>query len=200
MGDDQTPMFPGRSHGGTGHSPEATPAAPMSEDEAITHLVPGDDKTAAERRDRVIADLRGHASAMRANLIEYRNMGDTDLAAACEHSIIMHEEAADLLAVVPVSERPDQRLLDAIKKLHAPEGQEAEVWWGDGAHDQRFPDCPGGDDCEGHVCTITVCSECGYTHDGETPIFRQWPCPTLRAVEAVLPDTQADSEPEATDG
>ena len=39
-------------------------------------------------------DLLAHAAAMKDNLAEYQRLGDTDLAAACEHSIAMHELAA----------------------------------------------------------------------------------------------------------
>lgn len=33
---------------------------------------------------------------------------------------------------------------------------------------------------------VIVCDECGYDNDGEYPLFRRYPCPTLRAVHAVL--------------
>lgn len=110
--------------------------------------------------------------------------------------------AAAGFAVVPQADvDATARLRARIEQLHAPEDQEAEVWWGDADHDQRFPDCPSEDDCEGHVCTITVCSQCGYAHDGEAPIFRQWPCPTVRAaaVGSGTPAPQVLFAPEIDD-
>lgn len=98
---------------------------------------------------------------------------------------LMLEEFGDVVAERDALAARVEQLEAAIRERHTAEQQEAEVWWGDADHDERFPECPSGDDCEGHVCTITVCSECGYTHDGETPIFRQWPCPTVAALEAV---------------
>lgn len=71
--------------------------------------------------------------------------------------------------------------IDRVRALHQPTEEEAELWWEQDGHDERFPDCPG-QDCEGHMFTIRVCNECGYEHDGETPIYRGWPCPTVAAL------------------
>lgn len=75
-----------------------------------------------------------------------------------------------------------EHLAAVIKALHRPMDEEVELWV-DGEdpdeHDHRFPECQ---DCEGHTYTIQVCQECGYTHNGETPAYRPWPCPTLRAA------------------
>jgi len=113
---------------------------------------------------------------------------DADVSAgAVARTVAMSHIAAERDAERAARERAEaeaRQLREAIGDRHTPEEQQAEVWWGDADHDQRFPHCPSGDDCEGHVTTITVCSECGYTHDGETPIFRQWPCPTLAAAVA----------------
>lgn len=88
-------------------------------------------------------------------------------------------------------------LVTTIEKIHQPVDEEAEFWAesgrDDGAeHDRRFPDCPGGDRCEGHTATIHVCTECGYEHDGETPIYRAWPCPTIRAITRLVTSAQPE--------
>ena len=73
----------------------------------------------------------------------------------------------------------------AISALHTPVEEESEVWADndttEALHDERFPDCDP-TACDGHSITILVCSECGYTHDGEMPVFRVWPCATMRAL------------------
>lgn len=73
-------------------------------------------------------------------------------------------------------------LVAVVAALHRPMDEEVEVW-ADGEdpdeHDRRFPECQ---DCEGHTYTMQVCQECGYTHNGETPAYRPWPCATLRAA------------------
>lgn len=70
-----------------------------------------------------------------------------------------------------------------LREIHAPTEEEVELW-GDGdhqaEHDRRFPLCR---DCDGHTYTIQVCTECGYEHNGEYPIFRPWPCPTIKALD-----------------
>lgn len=121
-----------------------------------------------------------------------------------DDAVLTRARTAMERAAVAVRERDTlaarvEQLEAAIRERHTAEQQEAEVWWGDADHDERFPECPSGDDCEGHVCTITVCSECGYTHDGETPIFRQWPCPTVAALEAV-PVPEPRPKPSFDDG
>jgi hypothetical protein len=71
----------------------------------------------------------------------------------------------------------------AVLDIHQPVDEEVEIWdEEDLDHDVRFPACPGGADCNGHLVTIQVCSECGYDHDGEQPTFRAWPCPTVRRL------------------
>jgi hypothetical protein len=80
--------------------------------------------------------------------------------------------------------------VEAIVALHQPQDQEVESWADDEHpedHDARFPECPGiegdrADRCEGHSYTMQVCRECGHTHDGDYPAYREWPCPTLLAL------------------
>jgi hypothetical protein len=76
------------------------------------------------------------------------------------------------------------RALDRIRKIHTPYSQEVEVWVdgpGEELHAERFPHCDAAE-CEGHDVPMLVCNECGHTHDGETPLYRAWPCPTIRAL------------------
>lgn len=83
-----------------------------------------------------------------------------------------------------------QEAVQAIVALHQPMDEEVESWADDEhpeEHDRRFPECPGCDSndgrgCEGHTFTTQVCDECGYTHDGDYPRYRPWPCPTLLAL------------------
>lgn len=87
-------------------------------------------------------------------------------------------------------------VLKTIAEIHRPTDEEIEFWAEGGPddgeeHDQRYLDCPGGDRCEGHTATIKVCRECGYEHDGESPTFRRWPCPTIRALQHVVNDGYA---------
>ena len=95
------------------------------------------------------------------------------------------DDDRDDLRAAAVGLRRLAQLDTAIGELHTPVEEEAEVWadfnTSGQLHAERFPDCSPAS-CEGHVVEMLVCSECGYTHDGETPIFRQWPCPTLAAV------------------
>jgi len=84
--------------------------------------------------------------------------------------------------------RPALEALRGIVALHSPQYQEVEVWIdgpGEEIHEARWPDCH---ECQGHMVAMRVCTECGYEHDGESPVFRPWPCPTLEALQAVLPD------------
>jgi hypothetical protein len=79
-------------------------------------------------------------------------------------------------------ERIAEVLRERISEIHQPVTEEAEIWAdGVGAdrHAELFPDCI---DCEGHTIAMEVCSECGYSHDGEQPLYRAWPCPTIRAA------------------
>lgn len=80
-------------------------------------------------------------------------------------------------------------LAKAVLALHRPVDEEAE-FWADGdedAHDARFPLCARQPErCEGHTATIQVCSECGYAHDGEIPVYRTWPCPTALLMKELL--------------
>ena len=77
------------------------------------------------------------------------------------------------------------RQLDRIRDLHHPVDEEAEIWSHHDGHDDMFPECAVDDDCDGHTTTIQVCNECGYGHDGETPLYRAWPCPTRRLADAL---------------
>jgi hypothetical protein len=83
--------------------------------------------------------------------------------------------------------------VERVRAIHQPVDEEAEVWAdgpGEDLHDQFVcSDDPSA--CLGHLTTIKVCRECGYEHDGEQPIFRGWPCPTIKALGAdteVTPD------------
>lgn len=70
------------------------------------------------------------------------------------------------------------------RAIHTPVTEEAEVWIdgpGEDTHREQFPDCT---DCEGHTIEMRVCSECGYDHDGDTALYRSWPCPTFVALDA----------------
>jgi len=73
--------------------------------------------------------------------------------------------------------------LERIAELHVPEDEEAEFWYGDDGHDERFPDCTSEAGCDGHIVTVQVCAECGYEHDGDRATFRAWPCPTRRLCD-----------------
>lgn len=109
---------------------------------------------------------------------------------------------AALAALAPPAGPTDTELLALVAislfELHRPDTEEAEVWAdGPGAHthDEMYPDCPGvlhDERCAGHTATIQVCQECGYEHDGETPIYRLWPCPT---VELAIAAAQATGVP-----
>lgn len=83
------------------------------------------------------------------------------------------------------------RQLDRIRDRHHPVDEEAEIWSHHDGHDDMFPDCTVEDDCDGHTTTIQVCNECGYGHDGETPLYRAWPCPTRRLADALEADDGA---------
>jgi hypothetical protein len=71
-------------------------------------------------------------------------------------------------------------------ELHKPIEEEVEVWAdgpGEDLHDQFLcSDDPAA--CLGHLTTILVCQECGYEHDGDSAIFRPWPCPTVKALRS----------------
>jgi hypothetical protein len=82
----------------------------------------------------------------------------------------------------------DHRIERRLREIHDPEEVEAEVWLdgpGERVHAELFPDCT---DCDGHECVIQVSLECGYTHDGEYPLYRPWPCPTVRALGGETPE------------
>ena len=91
----------------------------------------------------------------------------------------MRERSRDLRAAAA-----RLRKLDLLRVIHVPYDEEVEVWPHHDGHDELFPDCTVEDDCEGHLTTIQVCRECGHDHDGESPVFRLWPCPTIRLLEA----------------
>lgn len=83
-----------------------------------------------------------------------------------------------------------KQLIERLQEIHQPEENEAEFFaWADdgGEHDRRFPDCSGDRfSCEGHAAPVTTCRECGHDYDGEYPVFRLWPCPTIKAVGELL--------------
>lgn len=81
------------------------------------------------------------------------------------------------------------RLAEALREVqerHQPVTEEAECFTDDAGHDEFWPECGGGMDCAGHSRDVQVCSECGYCHDGDSPKYRTWPCPTYRTVCAAL--------------
>ena len=105
------------------------------------------------------------------------------------------EEARDLYDAAALL-REYVALTERLRELHKPYDEEAEVWDDDDRHNERFPDCPGYPDCDGHLVTVQVCSECGHSHDGEQPIYRAWPCPTIAAFADPDPDTTPATCPE----
>lgn len=77
-------------------------------------------------------------------------------------------------------------LRDRLMAIHHPVKEEVERYHRDDdlpgpcpTPDQRWP----ADPCPGHTMTEKVCAECGYSHDGESPVFRIWPCPTIKALD-----------------
>ena len=114
--------------------------------------------------------------------------------------------ASDLRAAAALLRRQGEALAaltDAIDRIHRPFDEEVEVWADieseKALHDQHFPGCPGGDPCEGHTVTIKVCNECGYDHDGDRLMLRQWPCPTARAAAAAAVASGAVERPTLDD-
>jgi hypothetical protein len=97
----------------------------------------------------------------------------------------MHE-AADLIDSLTRERDELAATVERVRAIHQPVDEEAEVWAdgpGEDLHDQFVcSDDPSA--CLGHLTTIKVCRECGYEHDGEQPIFRGWPCPTIKALGA----------------
>ena len=82
---------------------------------------------------------------------------------------------------LPMSAR---KRIAAALDLHQPVDEEAEIWIdgpGEDLHAELFPDCTD-DECRGHLHTMKVCQECGYTHDGDQALYRPWPCPTVAAL------------------
>lgn len=84
--------------------------------------------------------------------------------------------------------------LAALLDRHTPTTEEMEIWSDDEDHDRLFPLCKAVvrrnvQLCEGHTVERDVCSECGYEHDGDQPIYRAWPCPTVVALRTVLDDS-----------
>lgn len=76
------------------------------------------------------------------------------------------------------------RLHDRIIHRHVPFDQEVELYCHDDTHaayegpEQRASF----DRCGGHPVDVPVCAECGHDDDGDGPVFRPWPCPTLRMI------------------
>jgi hypothetical protein len=85
------------------------------------------------------------------------------------------------------------QLAERLRAIHGPMEQEVEHWFD--PVKGRSPSCSLKCDdrtCEGHTATIEVCRECGHGHDGETPVFRAWPCPTLDALSAAEAQRRID--------
>lgn len=76
-----------------------------------------------------------------------------------------------------------------IRARHQPVSEEAEIWADSDVehHAELFPDCT---DCEGHTVPMQVCRECGYDHDGDQPVYREWPCPTSTDIADLLAENE----------
>ena len=89
----------------------------------------------------------------------------------CDASGVASQEA---LAAIPQ--------VRSVLDLHTPFDTEAEFY----CHDDRGRDadegCASFDECPGHMIQMRVCSECGHDHEDSYPMYRPWPCPTVRAL------------------
>jgi hypothetical protein len=78
--------------------------------------------------------------------------------------------------------------IEAVRALHQPFTEEVERWPDDDFEPPVLVEC---------MVKIQVCRECGYKHDGETPVFRSWPCPTIRALNEDSSPAGASSKEDA---
>lgn len=77
--------------------------------------------------------------------------------------------------------------IEKITALHVPHDEEAEFFHRDEPSEHCEPSCTERT-CGGHTATVQVCTECGYDHEDGYPMFRVWPCPTMRAIAELIPD------------
>lgn len=83
----------------------------------------------------------------------------------------------------PPSEMDLDRRIDAALRLHSPFEVEAEFYCHDDRGRSADEGCASFDECPGHMLMMMVCVECGHDHEDGYPMYREFPCPTRRALE-----------------